>query len=146
VIPRVVVGFGAGLGDDGCAWPVRLPANRLPVQDQTVNTAANPAAKGSIISLFAGEGGQTSPQGIDGLVTSVSVLLQLMQPVSVTIGGVAATDISYAGSAPGLVASASGEREDCHLGGLWRCAGRAEDRKHDQPIGADGQRAVRSTV
>jgi uncharacterized protein (TIGR03437 family) len=31
---------------------------------------------------------------------------QLMQPVSVTIGGVAATDISYAGSAPGLVAGA----------------------------------------
>jgi uncharacterized protein (TIGR03437 family) len=75
-------------------------------QDQSVNTVTNPAAAGTIISLFAGGGGQTAPQGIDGLVTSVSLLPQLMQPVSVTIGGVAATDISYAGSAPGLVAGA----------------------------------------
>ena len=44
--------------------------------------------------------------GIDGLVTSASLLPELMLPVSVTIGGVAATDISYAGSAPGLVAGA----------------------------------------
>jgi uncharacterized protein (TIGR03437 family) len=75
-------------------------------QDQSVNTAANPAAKGSIISLFGGGGGQTSPQGIDGLVTSASLLPQLLLPVTVTIGGVAATDISYVGAAPGLVAGA----------------------------------------
>jgi uncharacterized protein (TIGR03437 family) len=75
-------------------------------QDQSVNTATNRAAAGSIISLFAGGGGQTTPQGIDGLVTPTTLLPQLMQSVSVTIGGVPATDISYVGAAPGLVSGA----------------------------------------
>jgi uncharacterized protein (TIGR03437 family) len=69
-------------------------------QDQSHNSATNPAPKGSIISLFAGGGGQTSPQGIDGLITSTTLLPQLLLPVSVTIGGVEATDILYAGAAP----------------------------------------------
>lgn len=75
-------------------------------QDQSVNSPTNPAQKGSIISLFGGGGGQTSPQGVDGLVTSMSLMPQLMLPVSVTIDGVAATDIMYAGAAPDLVGGA----------------------------------------
>jgi uncharacterized protein (TIGR03437 family) len=69
-------------------------------QDQSYNSAANPAAKGSIITFFAGGGGQTSPPGIDGLITSTTVLPQSMLPISVTIGGVDATDIPYAGAQP----------------------------------------------
>uniref|UniRef100_Q01S71 BACON domain-containing protein n=1 Tax=Solibacter usitatus (strain Ellin6076) TaxID=234267 RepID=Q01S71_SOLUE len=73
-------------------------------QDQSVNTRANPAAKGTIISLFGGGGGQTSPPGIDGLVTTADLMPKLLLPVTVTIGGVAATDIQYAGAAPGFPA------------------------------------------
>jgi uncharacterized protein (TIGR03437 family) len=73
-------------------------------QDQSVNTRANPAAKGTIISLFGGGGGQTTPPGIDGLVTTTDLMPKLLLPVSVTIGGIAATDIQYAGAAPGFPA------------------------------------------
>jgi uncharacterized protein (TIGR03437 family) len=86
--------------------PTGSGAGAILNQDQTVNTAANPAVKGTIISLFAGGGGQTTPQGIDGQITSATLLPQLMMPVSVTIGGVPATDISYLGAAPNLVAGA----------------------------------------
>ncbi len=73
-------------------------------QDMSVNTHANPAARGSIISLFGGGDGQSAPQGIDGLVNSnqISQLPQPLLPVTVTIGGVPA-DVLYAGAAPTLV-------------------------------------------
>jgi len=71
-------------------------------QDQSFNSPQNPAAKGSIVSLFGGGDGQSSPQGIDGL-TSIAPLPAPLLPVSVFIGGIPATDISYAGAAPTLV-------------------------------------------
>jgi uncharacterized protein (TIGR03437 family) len=74
-------------------------------QDWSVNSSRNPADKGSIVSLFAGGGSQTIPPGIDGLVTSTDLLPRLVQPVSVTIGGLDA-EVLYAGAAPTLVAGA----------------------------------------
>ncbi len=73
-------------------------------QDMSVNTHANPAARGSIISLFGGGDGQSAPQGIDGLVNSnqIGELSKPLLPVTVTIGGVTA-DVQYAGAAPTLV-------------------------------------------
>jgi uncharacterized protein (TIGR03437 family) len=73
-------------------------------QDMSVNTRANPAARGSIVSLFGGGDGQSTPQGIDGLLNSnqLSQLTKPLLPVTVTIGGVPAT-IQYAGAAPTLV-------------------------------------------
>jgi uncharacterized protein (TIGR03437 family) len=73
-------------------------------QDFSVNTRANPASRGSIIQLFGGGDGQSGPQGIDGLVNpnQNSGLPQPLLPVAVTIGGVPATDIQYAGAAPTL--------------------------------------------
>lgn len=73
-------------------------------QDMSVNTHANPAARGSIISLFGGGDGQSAPQGIDGLVNSnqIGELPQPLLPVTVTIGGVSA-NVQYAGAAPTLV-------------------------------------------
>jgi uncharacterized protein (TIGR03437 family) len=71
-------------------------------QDQSVNTSTNPAARESIISLFGGGGGQTSPQGVDGSINPVPPSPNLLTPLSVTIGGILVTDISYAGAAPGL--------------------------------------------
>jgi uncharacterized protein (TIGR03437 family) len=74
-------------------------------QDMSVNTHANPAARGSIVSLFGGGDGQSTPPGIDGLLGSnqISQLTKPLLPVTVTIGGVPATDIQYAGAAPTLV-------------------------------------------
>ena len=71
-------------------------------QDQSVNSPANTAVRESVIALFGGGGGQTSPQGVDGSINSAPPSPNLLEPVSVFIGGIQATDISYAGAAPGL--------------------------------------------
>jgi uncharacterized protein (TIGR03437 family) len=70
-------------------------------QNFSVNGTNNPAARGSVVMIYATGEGQTSPGGQDGLVTG-SVLRRPVLPVTVTIGGVAA-EVLYAGSAPGLV-------------------------------------------
>jgi trimeric autotransporter adhesin len=70
--------------------------------DQTANNAGNPAAPGSLISLFATGFGQTSPAGTDGLPTTTSPPLAIL-PVTVTIGGQPA-QLSFAGGVPGVVA------------------------------------------
>jgi uncharacterized protein (TIGR03437 family) len=71
-------------------------------QDNSVNSASNPAAKGSVVVLFATGEGQTDPGGIDGQA-AISVFPKPVLPVLVRIGGVEA-QIAYAGAAPGLVA------------------------------------------
>jgi uncharacterized protein (TIGR03437 family) len=71
-------------------------------QDFSVNSAGNPAAKGSIIMIYATGEGQTNPPGLDGVITS-AVLRTPVQPVAVSIGGQPA-EVIYSGSAPGLVA------------------------------------------
>jgi uncharacterized protein (TIGR03437 family) len=71
-------------------------------QDFSINSTANPAARGSIITLYATGGGQTNPVGSDGKV-GVAPLPAPVQNVRVTIGGVDAS-VQYAGGAQGLVA------------------------------------------
>jgi uncharacterized protein (TIGR03437 family) len=71
-------------------------------QDSSVNSLANPAARGSVIQIFATGGGQTSPPGVTGGVTGANPCTQAL-PVSVTVGGVDAP-VQFAGSAPGAVA------------------------------------------
>jgi uncharacterized protein (TIGR03437 family) len=71
-------------------------------QDFTLNTAQAPAARGSIIQIFATGEGQTQPAGVDGKL-AVAPLPVPVLPVTVTIGGHTATVI-YSGGAPGLVA------------------------------------------
>ncbi len=71
-------------------------------QDGSVNGSSNPAARGSIITLYATGAGQTNPAGIDGLLAN-TVLPAPLLPVSVNIGGQPA-QVLYAGAAPGLVA------------------------------------------
>jgi uncharacterized protein (TIGR03437 family) len=70
-------------------------------QDGTVNSVTSPAARGTVIAIYATGEGLTSPAGVTGGVTHSPNTT--VQPVSVTIGGVAAT-VQYAGSAPGDVA------------------------------------------
>ncbi len=71
-------------------------------QDGTVNSAANPAARGSVISIYATGEGQTSPAGVTGNVTQ-SNLKKPVLSVAATIGGADAV-VQYAGSAPDSVA------------------------------------------
>jgi uncharacterized protein (TIGR03437 family) len=69
----------------------------------SVNTPANPESAGHYIQIYGTGEGQTSPQGVDGLITSTSRTLPVpVFPVAVTIGGlpVPSSDIAYAGEAP----------------------------------------------
>jgi uncharacterized protein (TIGR03437 family) len=70
-------------------------------QDNSVNSASNPAARGSSIQIYATGEGVTSPPGITGEVTRTDKKKPVL-PVDVTIGGVDAL-ITYAASAPDAV-------------------------------------------
>jgi uncharacterized protein (TIGR03437 family) len=73
-------------------------------QDGTINSAANPAPKGSVVTLFATGEGQTNPGGVDGQLAPGALPLPApLLPVSVDIGNVTA-DVFYSGAAPTLVA------------------------------------------
>jgi uncharacterized protein (TIGR03437 family) len=71
-------------------------------QDNSVNTATNPARAGGIVILFGTGEGITDPVSQDGLLAT-SVYPKPRQPVTVRIGGKDA-EVLYAGAAPGLVA------------------------------------------
>ncbi len=71
-------------------------------QDGTVNSPQNPAARGSIVSLYGAGFGPTTPALEDGRVYRANLPV-LVFPVAVTIGG-AAGEVQYAGQAYGLVA------------------------------------------
>jgi len=68
--------------------------------DNSVNSAANAARRGSIIQIFGTGEGQTIPPGQDGLF-SAGLPPKPSQNVSVTIGGVPQTQFAYVGGIPG---------------------------------------------
>lgn len=70
-------------------------------QDNTVNTPDNPAARGSVVQIYAHGQGQTIPAGIDGAVNEPPLPVPQL-PVTVLIGGRPAA-VEYAGAAPGYV-------------------------------------------
>jgi uncharacterized protein (TIGR03437 family) len=73
-------------------------------QNGSLNSTANPEAVGNYIQIFGTGEGQTSPQGVDGALLPGRLPLPApILPVSVTIGGIPAADVNYAGEAPGLV-------------------------------------------
>jgi uncharacterized protein (TIGR03437 family) len=71
-------------------------------QNGELITAANPAAVGEVLTLFATGEGPTNPTGIDGKPTDFP-LPRPRQEVRLVIDGVEMTPL-YAGGAPGLVA------------------------------------------
>ncbi len=71
-------------------------------EDNSVNTASNPARTGGIVILYGTGEGITDPGGQDGQLAT-SVYPKPRQPVTVRIGGKDA-EVLYAGAAPGLVA------------------------------------------
>ncbi len=70
-------------------------------QDLTVNSATNPARRGSAIAFYA-TGGGALPGSAEGRLAQPP-FPQIAQPVTVRIGGVTA-QVTYAGSAPGIIA------------------------------------------
>jgi uncharacterized protein (TIGR03437 family) len=74
-------------------------------QDFSVNSAANPAVRGSTIMIYATGQGATSPASVDGLVALAASTGQPPPAITVQIGGQAAA-VSYAGNAPGFVEGA----------------------------------------
>lgn len=70
-------------------------------QDTRPNTAANPAARGSIVVLYVTGEGPLNPAGKDGAVAQ-DPLPKPVLPVTVSIGDREA-EVLYAGAAPGLV-------------------------------------------
>lgn len=72
-------------------------------QDGSVNSASNPAAPGSIISIFGTGEGVISPQLSTGNLVLSTPYPFPADHASVTIGGVAA-QVVYAGEAPTLPA------------------------------------------
>ena len=70
-------------------------------QDGTLNAPGNPAARGSIVTLYATGEGQTHPEGAGG-APAQSPLPKPVLPVQVRIGGLP-VEVLYAGGAPGFV-------------------------------------------
>jgi uncharacterized protein (TIGR03437 family) len=74
--------------------------------DGTLNSATNPAARGSALTFYVTGEGQTIPPGVDGsLASTVAGKTPPVpaQKVSVSIGGLPAV-VTYAGGAPGFPA------------------------------------------
>jgi uncharacterized protein (TIGR03437 family) len=72
-------------------------------EDGTLNSPANPAKRGSIVSAWGTGAGKTTPQSEDGVVTGSA------PPRFIAGGwiGMKPADLVYAGAAPGLVAGVS---------------------------------------
>jgi uncharacterized protein (TIGR03437 family) len=77
------------------------PGAILNAADESVNSAANPAARGDWVSIFATGAGVTTPAGVDGLLPT-GPSYQPNAQVSVSIGGLPC-QLNYKGAAPGLV-------------------------------------------
>ncbi|MGA2588873.1 MAG: hypothetical protein ABSH32_03065 [Bryobacteraceae bacterium] len=73
--------------------------------DLSVNSPANPAARGTSVCIYATGAGLLNPAVADGTVIQAPSLPMVAASVSVTIGGQPAT-VSYQGAAPGFVAGA----------------------------------------
>ena len=71
-------------------------------QDGSLNSATNPAARGSVVVLYATGEGATTPAGVDGK-PAIAPLPKPVLPVEVRIADQVAT-LEYAGGAPSLVA------------------------------------------
>jgi len=74
-------------------------------QDGTLNSPANPASVGDVVTVYGTGFGVTTPISQDGVTADVN-LLNIASLVSVTVAGKTA-QVSYAGSAPGLISGVS---------------------------------------
>lgn len=71
--------------------------------DFSVNSAANPAPRGTWISIYGTGEGVTTPPGVDGRLSGTPLPTVAAATCTATIGGQPAT-VNYCGEAPGLTA------------------------------------------
>ncbi len=71
-------------------------------QDNSINSASNPAKRNSIVILFGTGEGQTDPPGVNGQL-ALTTYPKPKLPITVKINGIAA-EVLYYGAAPTLVA------------------------------------------
>jgi uncharacterized protein (TIGR03437 family) len=71
-------------------------------ENQTVNSPASPAARGSVVVLYATGYGLTNPKAREGHVTPVGASSAPILPVSVSVNGVA-LEVLSAVEAPGMI-------------------------------------------
>jgi uncharacterized protein (TIGR03437 family) len=71
-------------------------------QDGSRNSTARPTTAGEVLTLYVTGEGQTTPNGVDGLIATAPAPVPVA-PVSVTIGG-APAQVQYAGGVPGQIA------------------------------------------
>ena len=76
------------------------PASALN-EDWSLNTPLNPAAAGSVVTVYLTGTGQTNPPGLTGTITAATGSTVL--PTTATIGGLPA-EVLYSGPAPGEIA------------------------------------------
>ena len=95
--PGIFKSMSSGLQSSGFQGSPVLNA------DGSVNSGSNPAADSSTITLFVTGEGQTSPAGIDGLITQANAPPVPLLGISVNINGENANVVS-ATEAPGQVA------------------------------------------
>ena len=72
-------------------------------QDGTVNSPANPAGNGSIVSVYGTGGGSTNPESVTGGNAPFKPLAKLVLPVSILIDEGFLATVHYAGVAPGQI-------------------------------------------
>jgi uncharacterized protein (TIGR03437 family) len=88
--PAILAADGSGIGPGA-----------ILNQDFTINSAINPADRGTVIQIFATGAGSWDTAGIDGSFAAAPLAHPVL-PVSARIGGLPA-EVAYAGAAPGLV-------------------------------------------
>ncbi|HVW83812.1 MAG TPA: IPT/TIG domain-containing protein [Bryobacteraceae bacterium] len=74
-------------------------------QDGTINSASNPAPRGSVVSLYGSGAGVLNDGPGDGFLNVSAPFGTVRQTVTATVGGQNA-DVAYAGGAPFLIAGA----------------------------------------
>jgi uncharacterized protein (TIGR03437 family) len=72
-------------------------------QDNSYNSAANPAVRGTIVQIFATGEGMLTPPGVDGRIETGPTIPKPVLPIRVFFGGVSSFDVPYVGVAPGEV-------------------------------------------
>jgi uncharacterized protein (TIGR03437 family) len=73
--------------------------------DGTLNSPSNPAARGSVVTLFASYAGPLNVAGTDGRTTTSAPYPVPSGSLTVSMGGINAIDIKYFGNAPTLLES-----------------------------------------
>jgi uncharacterized protein (TIGR03437 family) len=78
------------------------PQGAILNEDGTLNSADNPAKRGSVVAIFGTGGGVTNPASVTGGFTPLAPLVFLALPVSVTVG-ISKAEVVFQGAAPTIM-------------------------------------------